>query len=165
MPPERPPPPQGTITSGGGAPSCAAISTPTLPCPSITSTSSNEGTSSRALFGRQPGADLLAALGGAVEEDDLGARRARPLHLHRRRVARHDDGRGDAERAAPRGATPWAWLPEEKATTPRAALGLAQQQQPVGRAAQLEAAALLQAFGLHPEPPPLPIERQQRRLA
>ena len=61
-------------------------------------------------------------------------------------------------------ATPWAWLPDEKATTPRRPLRLAQLHQPVGRAAQFEAAALLQAFGLHPEPAPLPIERQQRRF-
>jgi hypothetical protein len=45
----------------------------------------------------------------------------------------------------------------------RALIG-AEQQQAVGRAAQLEAAALLQAFGLDPDSPPLPFERQQGRL-
>ena len=88
------------------APSCAAISTPTLPCPSITSTSSNEGTRVAPRLGGQPRADRLAALGGAVVEDDLGAGGASRLDLHRRRVGGHDDGRRDAEPRAPRAPRP-----------------------------------------------------------
>ena len=47
-------------------------------------------------------------------------------------------------------ATPWAWLPEEKATTPRRRCVLIELQQRVHRAADLERAGALEVFALEP---------------
>jgi hypothetical protein len=44
MPAASPPPPHGTSRASGARPSWRRISTPTLPCPSMTSTSSKDGT-------------------------------------------------------------------------------------------------------------------------
>jgi hypothetical protein len=86
--------------------------------------------------------------GPAVVEDDLGALRARAFDLDRRRVGRHDDDRGmpSRRRRSPRPAhdCPTRKRPRPAPAPPRSAA------QPVGRAAQLERAAGLQAFAFQP---------------
>jgi hypothetical protein len=91
--------PQGTSTVSGDAPSCSPISTPTLPCPFDHIDIVERGDEHRALLGGKAGADLLAALGGAIIGDDAGAGGKRGVALHRRSVSGHDDGRRDAEPA------------------------------------------------------------------
>ena len=60
-------------------------------------------------------------------------------------------------------ATPWAWLPEEKATTPLRAFVFRELQQRVHRPADLERAGALQVLALEPH---LDADRfGQRRLA
>ncbi len=121
------------------------------------------GHEGRAALGGQPSADRLAALGGAVVEDDLGAGLAGGVDLHPRRVGGHDDGRCDAE--PPGGERdPLGMVSGREGDHAARALGFVQLHQPVGRAAQFEAAALLQALGLDPDPAPLPIERQEGRF-
>ena len=138
-----------------------AISTPTLPCPSITSTSSNDGTSV-APCSAASRAPIASRLSVARSKKTISApARARPLDLHRRRVGRHDDRRRDA-RAPRRQRHALGMIARGESDHAARPLGLVQQHQPVGRAAQLEAAAVLQAFGLDPDPAALPIERAAR---
>ena len=68
----------------------------------------------------EPGGDRLAGFGEAVVEDDLGAVAAGGLDLHPGASAGITMIAGMPSSLAA-SATPWAWLPEEKATTPRRA--------------------------------------------
>ena len=91
--------------------------------------------------------DLLAALAHPVVLDDFGAQVARVPQLDRGRVGRHHDRRRDAERRAA-AATPWAWLPDENATTPAVRSRRVQLHEPVPRAAELERSGVLQRLEL-----------------
>jgi hypothetical protein len=72
----------------------------------------------RAALAGDTGGNHLAAFGMPIVEHDLRAQRCRIVEFHLGRIGRHHDRRGHAEQPAAR-ATPWAWLPDEKATTPR----------------------------------------------
>ena len=98
IPAESPPPPQGTSTIvAARAPSCSRDLDADAALPFDDVDIVERGHQGRAPLRGEPGADLLAALGGAVVGDDLGAGREGRVALHRGRVGRHDDGRRDAE--------------------------------------------------------------------
>ena len=84
-------------------------------------------------------------------------RRRGGLDLHPRRVGGHEDGRRHAEPPG-RERDPWAWFPDEKATTPRVRR-LIELHQPVGRARNLKLPPCCQALRLIKTRAP-PVERR-----
>jgi hypothetical protein len=99
-------------------------------------------------LGRQPLADLLAALRPAVVRDDLGAVAARRVELRGRRVLGHDDRRVRAEepRRDRDGLRVVAGRESQDAKSQRV---LVEGRDLVERAAELEGAAALEALRLH----------------
>jgi hypothetical protein len=124
--------------------------------------SSKEGTTIAPVSSLMRRAIAMRSSLRAVVGDDLGALRSRHRALHGRRVGGHDDGGGDAEAAGGDGDPPGviAGRESDDAAFP---FFFSKLQEAVGGASQLERAALLKAFGLCPEPPALPVEREQRR--
>ena len=108
----------------------------------------------RAVLGGDPRGDRLAAFGAPVVEDDLGALRPRALDLHLRRVGRHDDDRRGCRAASRRWPRPAHDCPRRRRRRRAPAPPAIKLQQPVGRAAQLERAAGLQAFAFQPDAGP-----------
>ena len=109
-----------------------------------------------------PRGDRLAALGAPVVEDDLRALAARAVDLHLRRIGRHDDDRPNAE--PPRRDRHAARvIARRKGDDAALALLRRKLQQPVGRAAQLERAAGLQALAFQPDARAADFALDQRR--
>ena len=111
-----PPPPQQTSTSAAATPAsaaCAAISSPTVPCPAITSGWSKGGISVSPRAAASPRPERVAVRGRPVVEHHLGARaRACPRSSPPARPTGIRITAG-APCAAAAQATPCAWLPEE----------------------------------------------------
>ena len=94
--------------------------------------------------------DFLAAVVAPVVEDDFRALAARAVDLHLRGVGRHHDHRGDLE--APGGDRHSARMIARRESDDAALpLFLAELQQAIGCAPQLECAAGLQAFAFEPD--------------
>ena len=162
MPEASPPPPHGMTIRAGGAAELLDDLEPDRALPGDDRRIVEARHHGRAGLVGDPRGDLLAALGPAVVEDDLGALAARALDLHLRRVGRHDDDRPDAE--PPRGDRHAARVIARREGD-HAALPLLRRelQQPVGRAPQLERAAGLQALAFEPDARARDLAFDQRR--
>ena len=97
MPASNPPPPTGTKMAPRSPGRCRTISSPTVPCPAITSGSSNgwmnvAPVAIRFLAGKRVGFGVRVA-----GQFDVGAAAAHRIHLDVRRRPRHDDAGAHAE--------------------------------------------------------------------
>ena len=144
MPESRPPPPSGTtITSASGA--CSSISSPIVPWPGDDRRIVERRHEHAALrIGERGGVALLERL---AREHDLGAVVGRRDLLGERRVDRHVDARGDAERGR-RERDALGVVAGARRDDAAGPLVVAQRGHAVGRTAQLEGARALQVLGL-----------------
>jgi len=113
------------------------------------------------VLGRDPRRDLFAALRAAVVEQDLCAFGARAFDLHLRRIGRHDDHRSNAKPAGCNGHSAGVIAGRESDHAPLPFL-LVELEQAVGRTAELEGSAGLQALALQEDSNTADLIRDQR---
>ena len=147
MPAIRPPPPTGTKIALRSSRPWPRISIAIVPCPAITSGSSNGWISTRPLAAAQLVAARLGIGERVAGQLDLGAQLAHGIDLDLRRRLRHHDQRADAEVAGREG---HALRVVAGAGGDHAAPALVRRQMrhPVVRAAQLEGEDRLQILAL-----------------
>ena len=92
MPAISPPPPTGTNTADRWSWLWRRISAPTVPCPAITSGSSNGCTNTIPVCGDQLIAVRLRLVVVVADQHHFGAQRPHRVHLDLRRGLRHHDG-------------------------------------------------------------------------
>ena len=146
IPDARPPPPIGT-TSVSSSGSCSAISSPIVPWPAITRSSSKACTKvAPVVLGalERRGERLVEVLAGQLDVRPVVHGR---LDLRHRRVLRHEDRRRDL-RLARRPRDRLAVVAGARRDHARGALGVAQRRDLVDGAADLERARALERLGL-----------------
>ena len=153
MPEASPPPPHGMTMRCGGSGHLLQDFEPRGPLPGDDCRIVEARNDGRPGFVGDFRGDRLAALGPPVVEDDLGAFGACAVDLHLRSVRRHDDDRADAEPAG-RDRDSARVIARRESDDSALPLLRRELQQTVGRAAELEGAAGLQALAFEPDAQP-----------